>query len=235
MVDVGFRIHSALNGSEGLKKAQEIVPDVIILDVIMPGMDGWAVLAALKAEPSLSQIPVIMSTIISEEATGFSLGATEYITKPIEWKQLSQVLKKHQVGHTSGPILIVEDDEDIRRMLRRILIRHGLPVSEAENGRVALQRVEEETPSLILLDLMMPELNGFDFVFELRKNEARRSIPIIILTAKDITTEERRRLSGHVEKVIQKAAFTKNDLLAQVFNLVKETRSQTTHLSVVDS
>ena len=157
-------------------------------------MDGWAVLSALKADPALADIPVIMITIVDEKHVGYALGAVDYLTKPIDWKRLTAVLQKYQRADASCRVLVVEDDARTRKMLRTRLKRHGWSVTEAENGRVALGRMAERLPDLILLDLMMPEMDGFQFVDQLRLNQAWRSIPVIVVTAKDLTEEDRRRL-----------------------------------------
>ncbi|MBF0226012.1 MAG: response regulator [Desulfobacterales bacterium] len=215
-----FKVASAGNGEEGLKLAQEIHPDVIILDILMPGMDGWAVLAALKANPELADIPVVMLSVLDEENIGFALGASDYLTKPVDRDRLFFVLKKFFPSGVSGSILIVEDDLVTRNMMRRMLEKEGLSVTEAHNGRVGLEMVAKVKPSLVLLDLMMPEMDGFQFVEEMRKQEAYRLIPIIVLTAKDLTLEDRQKLDGYVKLVVQKGSYKHQDLIRELRNLV---------------
>jgi PAS domain S-box-containing protein len=217
----GFRIESALGGEVGLRRAAEIGPDVIILDVIMPDMDGWAVLSALKADHELADIPVVMLTIVDDKNMGFALGATDYVTKPIDRDRLISILKKYRRDDAPCPIMVVEDDLPTRQMMRRTLEKEGWMVAEAENGRAALRRVVEHRPEVILLDLMMPEMDGFEFVSELQKHEEWRSIPVVVVTAKDITVEDRLRLNGYVEKILQKGAYSRGELLAEVRNLVE--------------
>src|SRR5829696_9097078 len=160
----GFNVVSADGGEEGLRLAGELRPDVITLDVMMPGMDGWAVLAALKADPDVSDIPVIMLTMLDDKNVGYALGAAEYLTKPIERQRLVSLLEKYRHDHSPFNILIVEDDPSSRRTLRQMLENESFQVVEAENGRVALEHVARSRPSLILLDLMMPKMDGFEFV-----------------------------------------------------------------------
>ena len=217
----GLRVVVAADGKEGLRLAKVERPDAITLDVLMPGMDGWAVLSALKADPALADIPVIMITIIDEKHVGYALGAADYLTKPIDWKRLTAVLQKYQRADASCRVLVVEDDARTRKMLRTRLKRHGWSVTEAENGRVALARMAERLPDLILLDLMMPEMDGFQFVDQLRLNQAWRSIPVIVVTAKDLTEEDRRRLNGYVESILQKGAYEPEELLREVCDSVK--------------
>jgi len=212
----GFRVETASGGEEGLKLAGQLHPDVITLDVIMPNMDGWAVLSALKANPELADIPVIMLTIVDDKNMGYTLGASDYLIKPIDRDRLVRILQKHRGDLTDFEVLVVEDDDQNRGMLRRMLEKDGCTVTEAENGRVALERITDTQPALILLDLMMPEMDGFQFVTELRKHEAWRSIPVVVITAKDITSEDRVRLHGYVEKILRKGTYTREELLAEV-------------------
>ena len=216
----GFSVRVASSGEEGLRLARELHPAVITLDVMMPGMDGWAVLTTLKADAELADIPVIMLTIVDDADLGFSLGAAEFMTKPIERERLISILNKYLAKRQGDAVLVVEDEEPVRELLRRTLERHGWKAIEAENGRVALERVAESIPALILLDLMMPEMDGFEFVHELRKQPRWAKIPIVVITAKDLTDEDRRRLKGGVERIIEKGAYTREELLHEVRNVV---------------
>jgi PAS domain S-box-containing protein len=216
----GVRVVTAADGEAGLRLAAQFRPAVIFLDVLMPRMDGWAVLSALKADPKLMNIPVIMLTLMNETEMGYMLGAAEYLTKPIDRDRLVDVLEKYHATDAGAQLLIVEDDEPTRSVIRRALAKHGWTVAEAENGRAGLEQLARSTPSLILLDLMMPEMDGFEFLEELRKRDEWQAIPIVVLTSKDLTLEERRRLSGNVEKVLQKGAFTREALLREVRKVV---------------
>jgi CheY-like chemotaxis protein len=231
----GFRMAAAASGEEGLRVAKALRPAAITLDVMMPGMDGWAVLTALKADSDLADIPVIMLTIVDDKNLGYALGAADYLTKPIDRDRLVTILKKYRCEAPPCPVLVVEDDAQIREMLRRILTKEGWLVSEAEHGRVALERIAENRPELILLDLMMPEMDGFQFIEELRKQEAWRSIPIIVVTAKDLTEEDRLRLNGYVEKVLQKGAYGREALLAEIRDLVASCLAQENRVENAES
>ncbi len=210
----GFRTLAAASGAEGLKMARERHPSAITLDVMMPEMDGWAVLLALKADQHTADIPVIMLTMVDDSNLGYTLGATEYLTKPVDRQRLLDVLKKHCADGKS--VLVVEDDSLTRGLLRRILEADGWHVDEAENGRAGLARVEAHRPGVILLDLMMPEMDGFEFVTLLRRKPDWRDIPIVVVTAKSITSEDRERLNGQVSRVLQKGAYTREELLREV-------------------
>lgn len=216
----GLQMIAATSGEEGIRLARELHPAVITLDVLMPGMDGWAVLTALKADPVLSNIPVIMLTITDEKQMGYALGAADYLTKPIEWERLAAVLQRYECPRPPCPVLIVEDDASLRELLRRRLQKEQWTVIEAENGRSGLERMAQRQPELILLDLMMPEMDGFQFLEEVRKHEAWRSIPVIVITAKTLTAEDRQRLNGSVEKILQKGAYSREELIREVRGLV---------------
>ena len=218
----GFRVLTASSGEEGLRMAREARPDAITLDVLMPSVDGWAVLAALKADPDLADIPVVMLTMVDDKTMGYALGASDYLTKPIDRERLLRTLEAHRHGAPSRAVLLVEDDAATRGLLRRMLEREGWAVSEAENGRVGLERIADEQPAVILLDLIMPEMDGFALVLELRKREAWRSIPIIVITALDVSVQDRLRLNGFVEGILSKGALTQEQLLGEVRDLVAD-------------
>ncbi len=217
----GLRVVAAANGKEGLRLAKELHPDTITLDVLMPGMDGWAVLAALKGDPALADIPVVMITIVDEKHVGYTLGVTDYLTKPIDWKRLTEILRRYRQAGATCRVLIAEDDTHTRKMVRTRLEKEGCLVTEAENGRVALERMAESATDVILLDLMMPEMDGFQFLDQLRGHEDWRTIPIIVMTAKDLTAEDRQRLDGYVETVLEKGTYSPEALLREVCDLVK--------------
>jgi PAS domain S-box-containing protein len=216
----GVRVVTAAGGEEGLRLAAQFHPAVIFLDVLMPRMDGWAVLSALKADRCLADTPVVMMTIINEMEMGYLLGASEHLSKPIDRERLAALLHKYHVAGQTADVLVVEDDEATRQVVRRTLAKQGWTVAEAENGRVALEKVARHRPSLILLDLLMPEMDGFEFVAELHKNEEWKSIPVVVMTSKDLSPEDRHLLGGNVEKVLQKGAYGRDALLREVRKVV---------------
>jgi CheY-like chemotaxis protein len=200
----GFSVATAHSGEEGLKQAREMRPDAITLDVLMPGMDGWQVLSRLKEDSELSGIPVVMVSILDDRSLGYSLGAADYLNKPVDHKRLRDVLARHCRHGSASKVLIVEDEPPAREMIRRMVEKNGWVASEAENGRKGIQRLSEETPDAILLDLMMPEMDGFEFLSQIRKNAKWRDIPVIVVTAKTLTKEDHRRLQGSIETLIEK-------------------------------
>ena len=199
----GYTVTVTNSGPTGLLRAREIKPDVITLDIAMPGMDGWSVLSELKNDPDLSEIPVVILTMADNKRLGYALGATEYLVKPIDRERMTAVLRKYsRLSHNS--ILVVEDDPDTRDLLRSILTKDGWSVQTAENGKVALERVAKACPSLVLLDLMMPEMDGFTFLEEFRNLPSAGEVPVVVLTAKDLSNEDRKRLNGHVQRIMAK-------------------------------
>jgi PAS domain S-box-containing protein len=216
----GIYTITASDGEHGLRNAREIKPDLIFLDVMMPKMDGWAVLASLKADPVLALIPVVMLTIVGDREMGYTLGAAEYLTKPIDRAILAKVVDKYRSKNAPRVVLIVDDDDATRQVVSRTLTREGWTVVEAENGRVAMDRLKHHEPNLILLDLAMPEMDGFEFLTALRKGGLHSGIPVVVLTSKDLNEAERSQLSGRVEKIVQKGDYSREALLREVKQLV---------------
>ena len=218
----GFHVEIAPGGQEGLQRARELKPDVITLDVLMPGVDGWKVLSELKADPTLSTIPVIMISMIDERRLGFAMGASDYLSKPVDRQQLIDTLKRFGDPKPDSPtrLLIVEDDGGIRKLWSHLLEMEGWQVFEAENGRIALERVNHQIPDLILLDLMMPQMDGFQFVAELRQKPEWQRIPIIVITAKELTPDDRVRLKDSVEKILSKQSFDYEYIVSEIHDLL---------------
>ena len=212
----GFSVRTADNGKAGIELAKQLKPVAITLDVMMPGMDGWSVMRALKAEPATAEIPVILVTITDNKEMGFALGASDYLTKPVDWNRLAGLLKRIGSAADSQYVLVVEDESSTREMLERTLKKAGWNVRAAANGREALEALRAAAPSLVLLDLMMPEMDGFEFLQQFRHNEQWRQIPVIVLTAKDLTPADRERLNGQVNDILQKGASSREELLQQV-------------------
>jgi CheY-like chemotaxis protein len=209
----GFATLTAADGATGLALAKEMRPRAILLDVMMPGMDGWTVLSRLKADPELCDIPVIMVTFVSEQALASSLGAADYVAKPVKWERFRQVMDRFR--EATGDVLVVDDDLDARARVRQALERDGWTVAEAGNGQEALDRVAASPPRVILLDLTMPVMDGFSFLHALRSRPADRDIPVIVLSARDLTTEERLRLQSAAQ-VMTKGEVSLRDVTANV-------------------
>ncbi|MCJ2084522.1 response regulator [Methylobacterium sp. E-005] len=212
----GFSVAIAEDGQRGLERARSLRPRAVLLDVTMPQMDGWDVLRALRADPEIGATPIVMVTILDEQNFAFSLGATDYLQKPIDWGNLRQIVDRFRSAGGGGPILVVEDEADVRAHICAYLQREGLSVREAENGIQALERMEGERPGLILLDLMMPEMDGFTFLRLLRERPDWRDVPVVVLTAKDITAEDRRRLAGQADRVLAKGKTGLGELVREL-------------------
>jgi len=212
----GMHAVLAASGEEGLRLAREIQPKVITLDVIMPGMDGWAVLQELKSDPALCDIPVVMATIIADRSLGYSLGASDYLMKPIARDKLQMALARYKCDPPPCSVLLVEDDTNSRDLLHNMLQREGWKVTLARDGLEALDRMAEATPTVILLDLMMPKMDGFEFTAQLNKREDWRKVPVVVVTAKDLTPEDRGRLNGKVERILSKDALGIEPLLSEL-------------------
>jgi CheY-like chemotaxis protein len=179
-------------------------------------MDGWSVLTALKADPATHDIPVVMLSIVDDKQLGFTLGAADYLTKPIDRSRLMEILGRHAPHAVSRHALVIDDLPDNRAMLRHALEREGWTVLEAENGQAGLGVFGDHQPSLILLDLMMPVMDGFEFLRELRNRPDGRAVPVVVVTAKELTPEERNLLRAGVENIVQKGTITHENLLTEI-------------------
>jgi len=212
----GYAVRTATSGAAALALAKEIRPKLITLDVMMPSMDGWSVLTALKSDPVTRDVPVVMISIVDDKHLGFALGAADYLTKPIDRERLAEILAKHAPRDAERVALVIDDLPDNRAVLRHALEGGGWNVVEAENGRDGLEKVGGRRPALILLDLMMPVMDGFEFLRELRRREDGRGVPVVVVTAKELTPEERDLLRMCVENVIQKGTITHDNLIAEI-------------------
>ena len=214
----GFGVVTAADGYAGLHLARTVKPRAILLDVTMPGLDGWSVLSALKADPAVSAIPVVMVTFVDERGLAATLGAADYVMKPVRWETLRPVIERFRDGH--GTVLVVDDDADMRHRARSVLERDGWNVMEASDGRDALACVGRILPDVVLLDLEMPVLDGFGFLQTFRARPACASIPVVVLTAKDLTRDDRRRLRG-ANEVLSKGVTSLGALSQELKTIMK--------------
>ena len=216
----GFHVEVAASGQAGIELAARLRPAAIVLDVQMPRMSGWDVLSALKLSEKTSNIPVIMLTVMHQEEIGRALGAVDYLIKPLQPKTLVEILRKH-VPTDSGRVLVVEDDEPTRELMTRTLRSAGHVVFEAENGRVGLDRLEEANPQVIVLDLMMPVMDGMMFLHHLRAMERYANVPVIVATAQMLTDADRQRLAETAQQVIEKKAHSRTELLSLIADEIR--------------
>ena len=212
----GFAVRTAVDGTAGLELVRSLKPRVVLLDVLMPGLDGWSVLKTLKEDPETSAIPVVMVSFVAEPGLSSSLGADAALRKPVDWTGLKSVMDRfHGVA---GEVLVVDDDADVHQRLRSVLEREGWRVAEAYNGVEALERVKTVTPQLILLDLTMPVMDGFDFLHRLRELPGCADIPVVVLSARDISNSERESLA-QADRILRKDTTSMRDLAAELRSL----------------
>jgi len=222
----GYGVETAADGFKALAKLVEFEPDLVVTDLKMPGMDGVELLRKVKELDA--ETPVVLMTAFGAVETAVSAmreGAADYLTKPIDYKQLTRVLNKYRLRLSCdrsqpGHALIAEDDLATRSIFQRMLMKEGWTVAAAENGRIALECMEQQKPDLILLDLMMPEMDGFQFITELRSRPDYCSIPVVVVTAMDLTIAEQQQLNGCVEQILQKGTYSRDALLREVREVV---------------
>jgi signal transduction histidine kinase/CheY-like chemotaxis protein len=223
----GYRVVHAAGGQEGLRLARDVRPDAITLDVIMPELDGWAVLRELKEDPDLRRIPVVLVTVLGDREMGYALGAADFLTKPIDTDALLAALGRFHAGDGDLPVLVVDDDTMTREMLRRILSKRGWSVTEAASGSDALSVLRRMQPTVILLDLMMPGVDGFEVLDAMGREATWRDIPVVVVTAKDLTTEQVTWLNQHAERVFQKGAYKRSELVGVIHNMITRSAGTT--------
>ena len=209
----GFAVVTASGGQEGLRLVRELRPAAVTLDIMMPDLDGWTVLAAIKGDPALASTPMVLMSIVDQKNRGYALGAADYLVKPVDRAKLVESLT-NICGSISGRALLVDDDEVVRRGVRQALEPIGWKVTEAENGQVAVEALATALPDVIILDLMMPKMDGFEVLDELRRRPEWQNIPVVVITAKDLTDEDRNRLNGGVARIIQKS--DRDEMLRQL-------------------
>jgi CheY-like chemotaxis protein/signal transduction histidine kinase len=216
-----FRVVSASDGVEGLTLAREIRPTVIILDIHLPRLDGWTVLAELKSDPVLSQIPVVMMSVEEQRARGYSFGACEYLVKPVEPDQLVAVVRR-AILPSAGDVLIVDDDEATREMVSRHLRHAGYSTVEARDGEEALLRARVLVPGLVILDLLMPGVDGFEVLRTIRSEGMR--MPVVVLTGKVLAAEEERILREGLARIVQKGGTALDNVVREAKQLLMAKR-----------
>ncbi len=218
LVREGFAARTAHDGAKGLAMAKELRPKVVLLDVTMPGLDGWSVLRNLKADPDLADIPVIMVTFISDSGLATSLGAAEFVTKPVKWERFRQVMDRFR--DRAGDVLLVDDDPDARGRFRTALERDGWSVAEAIHGQDALDHVKQSLPRVVLLDLEMPVMDGFAFLHAFRQLPGCQEIPVVVITARDLSRQDREELR-EADKVLTKGETSLRALSSELFTVTK--------------
>jgi CheY-like chemotaxis protein len=223
----GYQVMGVTNSSEVLDQAIELQPFAITLDVLMPNKDGWQVLRELKECPETQHIPIIICSIISDEGRGFSLGAADYLVKPIMEEDLLTALSRLDEQAEEIEILVIDDQVDDILLIRRILeAQPRYRVIEADGGQNGVDLVRQRKPDMIILDLMMPEVDGFAVLEALKGEPDTRDIPVIVVTAQELTDEERQQLMGQVEVLLHKGLFTEHELLEDLGRVLSRMESR---------
>ena len=212
----GHTVYSAFDGDEGVDQARKFKPKLILLDVLMPGRDGWSVLKEIKNDKNLKDVPVVITSVLNEESLASSLGADDYMKKPIDRTFFLNIVKRY-ITEKDQKVLVVDDDENTRDLLTKILNNEGYMSIDAKNGEDALERVKEK-PDLIVLDLDMPRMDGFEFI-ERSRTEGMK-IPIVVFSGKDITAVEEKMLSKYTEGIVKKESKVES-LVNEVNQILK--------------
>jgi CheY-like chemotaxis protein len=217
--EAGYQVLGALDGDEGVQKAKEIGPFAITLDILMPNKDGWQVLHELKTDETTRDIPVIVLSIVDKRAFGYQLGATDYLVKPLDSEAVLAALNRlAEASGGLGPrrLLVVDDDPQVFDMVSQLLEETAFEIEAAEDGLVALEAIARQRPDAILLDLMMPRLDGFGVLEQLKRDPNCKRIPVVVLTAKTLTKKEKVRLQDCVSQVIRKQGLDSETLLNEL-------------------
>jgi signal transduction histidine kinase/CheY-like chemotaxis protein len=214
----GYRVEVAEDGLSAIHRAAALRPFAITLDISLPKLDGWTVLNSLKRNPATAEIPVVVVSIVDNRDFGLALGAAAYLVKPIDPDRLRGVL--HGLNGTraseDGSVLVVDDDESLRDVLSSLLVEDGWRVATAADGQAALDAVAHERPTAMVLDLMMPRIDGFEVLRALREQPTTRDLPVIVVTAKDLTDDDRERLAHNAARVILKQAMPLEDVRREI-------------------
>jgi len=222
--ECGYRVITAGSGEEGLRMAKEVQPDLITLDLLMPRMDGWQVLSAIKTDPQIAHIPVVVISVVVREKKGTVFGAVEVLQKPITREELLPVLKR-TLGHKTGKVLVVDDADDDRRLLTNYLAEEEVEIETAVNGQDGLNKIEQFAPDLIILDLIMPVMDGVNFLSKIRRDSRYRHVPVIVCTVKELNAAEKLRLGQQAQAVLQKTEDMEKELRRVMRELLRHSRS----------
>ena len=232
LTEAGYTVDIARDGSEGLAKIKQCAPDAVILDVLLPQVDGWAFLTHVKADPATRGVPVIITSIIDQKGKGFALGAADYLVKPIQRGELLKTLGTFnllsKVQTVPVKILVIDDDPKAVELVATALEPEGFRVLRAFDGETGVALAETERPDLIILDLLMPGMNGFEVLDHLAQSPLTRQLPIIICTVKQLTAEDKQRLHGKIAQLAQKAALSQKDVAAMVKDALRRTLGERT-------
>ncbi len=228
LTDAGYRVIHAYNGKDALAIAQKLDLAAITLDIVLSGMDGWSVLKYLKYNPETSTIPVIVVSMVDKKTLGFSLGAIDYLSKPVDKDALLGTLSslKGVLGVVMPKVLVVDDEPDAVELIASMIEPAGFDVLRAYGGQEGLDIAFGEHPDILILDLMMPVVSGFEVLSRLRNNPETKNLPVIICTAKDVTDDDVKQLSNGVIPIMQKGAFVGGELVEKIMKLTTKKRDK---------
>ena len=220
LMEAGFTIEIAEDGEAGFQKAVNLQPTLITLDILMPKVDGWDLLARLKADPRTATIPVVIVSIVDERGRGFAMGASEYLMKPLDRKELlssvQRLLAEKVSESRKAAILVIDDERVVLELMQAVLTPEGFSVLKAQSGPEGLAVARAQRPDLIVLDLLMPEMDGFQVMDQLKHDPSTAGIPIVIFTARALTREDKDRLNGRISYLAQKGRFSKEEFLLHI-------------------
>ncbi|MDQ3815997.1 MAG: response regulator, partial [Armatimonadota bacterium] len=214
LTEAGYRVIHAYDGEQAVQMVHDLHPDAVTLDIMLPKKDGWQVLAEIKSAPDTTDVPVVIVSMTDDRQLGFTLGAMDFLVKPVDKNRLVEAVAKATHGKPDITVLVVDDEPKTVELLTDLLQHEGFGVLQAFGGQQGIDLALQRIPDLIILDLMMPEVTGFDVVQRLREHAQAREIPILIFTAKDITAADRDRLNSHIRAIVPKSG--KEDLLREL-------------------
>ena len=214
MEEEGYQVIGVTRALEGIEKARELGPHAITLDIMMPGMDGWEAIGHLKSDPQTADIPLIVVSIIDNKEMGYRLGADEYLVKPVDRPALLRVLQRYE--GRGREVLVVDDDPMVVDLVQQLLEEDSWTVRSAANGREGLDEIARQQPDVVLLDLMMPVMDGFETLNHLRENPATQNLPVVVITAKTLSPEEQVALQQQTTRVIEKDGLDRERILREV-------------------
>lgn len=220
LTEAGYTVEVARDGAEGVEKIRRLAPAAVVLDILLPKLDGWAFLSQVKADPATRDVPIVIVSIIDQKGKGFALGAADYLIKPVQKEALLRTLSAFSltVRAQTAPvkILAIDDDPKAIELLAAVLEPEGFRVLRAYGGEAGIEVATAEQPDLIILDLLMPEMNGFEVLDRLAQSSATRRLPVILFTLKQLTAEEQQRVQGRVACLAEKEAFNQKEFVGLV-------------------
>jgi signal transduction histidine kinase/DNA-binding response OmpR family regulator len=223
--DAGYAVSIARDGVEGLELARRLRPAAVILDILLPRLNGWDLLAQLKSDPATSEIPVVIVSMTDEQGAGFALGATDYLVKPVDRARLLDALSRCVLPRGEGRTLVAIDDDPVDLdLLEAVLAPEGWRVVRATGGEEGVRAVLKERPAVVVLDLLMPDVDGFAVVEQLRADPLVGDVPVVVLTSKEMTRADRERLAGQISFLAQKGSFPQAELVSLVGRLAGSRR-----------